>query len=199
MLAIGCPLELERKNRFCFSVQRYAIKSPCSKFPNPAYLTGLMTLLPPPGFVLGSPPFMAASMLGAPGLVTPGLRNTMTGLPYQVTNPSFGMSPPFVSPPALSRAPSTTPISAADAQEYADNLSISVIGQELRAILTQKIWPFHWMHDTIAQQLDMLAAVEAGGLKPIIDSSYPLEQLADAFRHQESQQHFGKICLDIGG
>ena len=50
-----------------------------------------------------------------------------------------------------------------------------------------------------AQQLDMLAAVEAGGLKPIIDSNYPLEQLADAFRHQESQRHFGKICLDIGG
>ncbi len=50
-----------------------------------------------------------------------------------------------------------------------------------------------------AQQLDMLAAVEAGGIKPVIDSSYPLEQLADAFRHQESQQHFGKICLDIGG
>lgn len=49
-----------------------------------------------------------------------------------------------------------------------------------------------------AQQLDMLAAVEAGGIKPIIDSHYPLEQLADAFRHQESQQHFGKICVDIG-
>jgi NADPH:quinone reductase-like Zn-dependent oxidoreductase len=48
-----------------------------------------------------------------------------------------------------------------------------------------------------AQQLDMIAAVEAGGIKPVIDSRFPLEQLADAFRHQESQQHFGKICLDI--
>ncbi|PLW82655.1 NAD(P)-dependent alcohol dehydrogenase [Kineobactrum sediminis] len=48
-----------------------------------------------------------------------------------------------------------------------------------------------------AQQLDMIAAVEAGGIKPVIDSSFPLERLADAFRHQESQQHFGKICLDI--
>jgi NADPH:quinone reductase-like Zn-dependent oxidoreductase len=46
-------------------------------------------------------------------------------------------------------------------------------------------------------QLDMIAAVEAGDLKPVIDSSYPLEQLADAFRHQESQRHFGKICVTV--
>ncbi len=47
------------------------------------------------------------------------------------------------------------------------------------------------------QQLDMIAAVEAGDLQPVIDSNYPLEQLADAFRHQESQRHFGKICVSI--
>jgi NADPH:quinone reductase-like Zn-dependent oxidoreductase len=46
-------------------------------------------------------------------------------------------------------------------------------------------------------QLDMIAAVETGDLKPVIDSSYPLEQLADAFRHQESQRHFGKICVTV--
>lgn len=46
-------------------------------------------------------------------------------------------------------------------------------------------------------QLDMIAAVEANDLKPVIDSSYPLEQLADAFRHQESQRHFGKICVTV--
>jgi NADPH:quinone reductase-like Zn-dependent oxidoreductase len=43
----------------------------------------------------------------------------------------------------------------------------------------------------------MIAAVEANGLMPVIDSSYPLEALADAFRHQESQQHFGKICISV--
>ena len=48
-----------------------------------------------------------------------------------------------------------------------------------------------------AQQLDMIAAIEANGIKPVIDSSFPLEGIADAFRHQESQQHFGKICLEI--
>lgn len=50
---------------------------------------------------------------------------------------------------------------------------------------------------SIAHQLDMVAALEVAGIEPIIDSSYPLLEIADAFRHQESQQHFGKICLDI--
>ena len=46
-------------------------------------------------------------------------------------------------------------------------------------------------------QLDMIAAVEAADLKPVIDSSYSLAQLAEAFRHQESQRHFGKICVTL--
>jgi NADPH:quinone reductase-like Zn-dependent oxidoreductase len=48
-----------------------------------------------------------------------------------------------------------------------------------------------------AQQRDMVAAIEANALAPVIDSHYPLEALADAFRHQESQQHFGKICIQM--
>ena len=48
-----------------------------------------------------------------------------------------------------------------------------------------------------AQQLDMISAIEANGIEPVIDSTFPLEQIADAFRHQESQKHFGKICLEI--
>jgi len=46
-------------------------------------------------------------------------------------------------------------------------------------------------------QLDMVRAIEASGLKPVIDSHFPLERIADAFRHQESGRHFGKIVLDI--
>ena len=46
-------------------------------------------------------------------------------------------------------------------------------------------------------QADMIAAIEANDLKPVIDSSYPLAELAGAFSLQESQQHFGKICVDI--
>ena len=53
---------------------------------------------------------------------------------------------------------------------------------------------------TVGSQSDQLAmnrCVEAQGLKPVIDSEYPLINLADAFRHMESQTHFGKICVTI--
>jgi NADPH:quinone reductase-like Zn-dependent oxidoreductase len=46
-------------------------------------------------------------------------------------------------------------------------------------------------------QQDMIRAIEANGIKPVIDRHFPLEQIADAFRHQESGKHFGKICIDI--
>ncbi|MFM6852717.1 MAG: zinc-dependent alcohol dehydrogenase family protein [Sphingopyxis sp.] len=46
-------------------------------------------------------------------------------------------------------------------------------------------------------QLDMIAAINATGILPVIDRHFPLDQLADAFRHQESGAHFGKIVIDI--
>jgi NADPH:quinone reductase-like Zn-dependent oxidoreductase len=46
------------------------------------------------------------------------------------------------------------------------------------------------------QQQDYVRALEATGIRPVIDRSFPLEQIADAFRHEESGRHFGKICLE---
>lgn len=46
-------------------------------------------------------------------------------------------------------------------------------------------------------QLDMIAAIEATGIRPVIDTHFPLERLGDAFRHQEAGRHFGKIVVDI--
>jgi NADPH:quinone reductase-like Zn-dependent oxidoreductase len=46
-----------------------------------------------------------------------------------------------------------------------------------------------------ANQEDMIKAINTNGIKPVIDSSFGLEDLAEAFRLQESQKHFGKICL----
>jgi NADPH:quinone reductase-like Zn-dependent oxidoreductase len=47
------------------------------------------------------------------------------------------------------------------------------------------------------QQQEMIAAIDANGIKPIIDSTFPLDEIAAAFRHQISQTHFGKICLEF--
>ncbi len=47
------------------------------------------------------------------------------------------------------------------------------------------------------QQQEMIRAIDVSGIRPVIDSHYPLESIADAFRHQASATHFGKICLDI--
>ena len=46
-------------------------------------------------------------------------------------------------------------------------------------------------------QMDMVRAIDAIGLKPVIDRSFALEDIADAFRHEESGAHFGKICLEF--
>ena len=47
------------------------------------------------------------------------------------------------------------------------------------------------------QQIDMIRAIDANGMKPVIDKVFPLDDIVAAFRHQESNKHFGKICLDI--
>ncbi|WP_067666782.1 zinc-dependent alcohol dehydrogenase family protein [Nocardia miyunensis] len=46
-------------------------------------------------------------------------------------------------------------------------------------------------------QHDMIRAIETIGLRPVIDSLYPLDGLAAAFRHQEGGQHMGKICIQL--
>jgi len=46
-------------------------------------------------------------------------------------------------------------------------------------------------------QEEMIAAIEANVIRPVIDSSFPLDQIAAAFAHQISQRHFGKIVLEF--
>ena len=48
-----------------------------------------------------------------------------------------------------------------------------------------------------AQQLAMIKGIEANGIKPVISDHFPLDNLADAFRHQAANKHFGKIVVDI--
>lgn len=48
-----------------------------------------------------------------------------------------------------------------------------------------------------SHQEEMIAAIEANGVNPVIDSDFPLDEIAAAFGHQASQKHFGKITLSI--
>lgn len=48
-----------------------------------------------------------------------------------------------------------------------------------------------------AHQQEMIRGIEACGLKPVIDRSFPLEQMGDAFRYEADGHHFGKICLTL--
>jgi NADPH:quinone reductase-like Zn-dependent oxidoreductase len=47
------------------------------------------------------------------------------------------------------------------------------------------------------QQQEMVRGIEATGMRPVIDRTFGLEGLADAFRYEESGKHFGKICLEF--
>ncbi|MEZ4888673.1 MAG: NAD(P)-dependent alcohol dehydrogenase [Chitinophagales bacterium] len=50
--------------------------------------------------------------------------------------------------------------------------------------------------DCRVSQEEMVRAINVSGFKPVIDRSFGFDQLADAFRYQETGQHFGKIVLE---
>lgn len=46
-------------------------------------------------------------------------------------------------------------------------------------------------------QEEMVAAINANGMRPILDRSFALDEIAAAFDHEISGKHFGKICLEF--
>ncbi|QUN32375.1 NAD(P)-dependent alcohol dehydrogenase (plasmid) [Cupriavidus sp. KK10] len=46
-------------------------------------------------------------------------------------------------------------------------------------------------------QLEMIRAIESLGVRPVIDSSFQLQELPAAFRRQEAGRHFGKIVVEM--
>lgn len=48
-----------------------------------------------------------------------------------------------------------------------------------------------------AHQIEMIRAIDHAGIRPVIDKCFPLEEIVAAFQHQESNKHFGKICLEF--
>ena len=47
------------------------------------------------------------------------------------------------------------------------------------------------------QQQAMIQAIDANGMHPVVDKVFALEDMVQAFQYQESNRHFGKICLQI--
>jgi len=48
-----------------------------------------------------------------------------------------------------------------------------------------------------AQQQRMIEFINKKKIFPIIDRTFKLEEIVTAFKYQETNQHFGKICLKI--
>ena len=44
----------------------------------------------------------------------------------------------------------------------------------------------------------MNRAIEAGGLRPVIDKVFPFAEAKQAYKHLKSQQHLGKIVISHG-
>jgi NADPH:quinone reductase-like Zn-dependent oxidoreductase len=44
----------------------------------------------------------------------------------------------------------------------------------------------------------MCNAIAVNGMRPVIDKTFPFDQVADAFRHMASGGHFGKVAIEIG-
>jgi NADPH:quinone reductase-like Zn-dependent oxidoreductase len=45
---------------------------------------------------------------------------------------------------------------------------------------------------------EMLPLFDSGVLKPVIDSRFPFDQIADAHRHMAANANAGKIMIDVG-
>jgi NADPH:quinone reductase-like Zn-dependent oxidoreductase len=48
-----------------------------------------------------------------------------------------------------------------------------------------------------ADQIALVRAMETSGIRPVIDRSFALGELAAAFRHLQAGRHFGKVALEM--
>ena len=46
-------------------------------------------------------------------------------------------------------------------------------------------------------QMDLIRGIDAVHGHPVIDRTFPLDEIVDAFRLQESSGHFGKIVIEF--
>ena len=81
-------------------------------------------------------------------------------------------------------------------------ISIGILGDGRKGSITfPKLFFKHLKLTGIAvdsrlSQEAMIKAINLNGFKPVIDKSFEFDELASAFRYQETGQHFGKIVLE---
>jgi len=81
-------------------------------------------------------------------------------------------------------------------------ISIGILGDGRKGSITfPKLFFKHLRLTGIAvgsrqMQEKMVEAIDISGMQPVIDRSFRFDELADAFRYQESGKHFGKIVLE---
>ena len=67
----------------------------------------------------------------------------------------------------------------------------------LAAVLVRQVRVQGLLVGSPQHQREFVAALNATGLKPVIDRSFDLAELAEAFEYQLEARHFGKICVTI--
>ncbi len=70
---------------------------------------------------------------------------------------------------------------------------------DLRRIFWNNLKLFAATQSTRSEFHQLCKFFECCGAKPVIDTVYPLEQAANAHRHMEERNHFGKIVLRMDG
>jgi NADPH:quinone reductase-like Zn-dependent oxidoreductase len=64
-------------------------------------------------------------------------------------------------------------------------------------ILSKQVQLHGLMVGNRRQQQDMVRAIDANGLRPVLDRQFNLEEIVPAFQYQATNQHFGKIVLNL--
>lgn len=72
------------------------------------------------------------------------------------------------------------------------NCEINIVKAFVRQVRMQGV-----LVGSRTQQQDMIKAIELNKMKPVIDKVFSLDELVKAFEYQETNAHFGKICLEF--
>jgi NADPH:quinone reductase-like Zn-dependent oxidoreductase len=66
-----------------------------------------------------------------------------------------------------------------------------------RSVVDRRVAGFAKVRSRVERLEELVALIEAGKLRPLVDRTYPLEQVADAMRYLASEQATGKIVLEV--